>query len=114
MIYRVLFHRLAERDLNRAYLWAAHRAPYAAALWLGRFQAKIASLANHPRRHGLAFESAKVRQPIRQLLFGRKPNVYRVLYLVDDTTVRVLRILRGQRRPLTRRELGEVLRPDTE
>jgi plasmid stabilization system protein ParE len=113
MICRVILHRLAENDLDRAYLWAARRAPFTAALWLQRFHSRIATLANHPRRHGLAPESRKVARPIRQLLFGRKPNVYRALYLIDGTTVRVLRIRRSQQRPLTRRELDEVLPPDT-
>jgi hypothetical protein len=38
---------------------------------------------------------------VRQLLFGRKPHRYRVLFTVDDDTVIILHIRHG------RRHLGE-------
>ncbi len=49
----------------------------------------------------LAREHRKVHVELREILFGRRPNVYRVIFLIDRDTVRVLRIRRARRRPLT-------------
>ena len=96
---------LAERDLEDAYLWAARHAPDEAARWLDRFQEALESLALNPERCGLAPEHQKLRRELRQLLFGRKPNVFRAVFLTDGAVVRVLRIRRAARRFLRRKEL---------
>ncbi len=49
---------------------------------------------------------------LREILFGRRPNVYRVIFLIDGDTVRVLRIRRAQRRPLTRKQFDEASERD--
>jgi plasmid stabilization system protein ParE len=108
MKYRVLIQRRAERDLNEYYLWAAKRAPRTAARWHLRFEAEILSLANLPAGCGLAEESGFRGYEIRQLLFGRRPNVYRVLFTIDGNLVRVLRVRRASRRKLTAEELKEI------
>ena len=46
------------------------------------------------------------------MLFGKRPNVYRVIFLVDGDSVRVLRIRRAQRRPLTRKQIDEASEQD--
>jgi plasmid stabilization system protein ParE len=108
MKYRVLIQRQAERDLNACYLWAARHAPETAARWHDRFQTEILSLANYPTRCGLAAESGMHNREIRQLLFGRRPNVFRALFTIDGDSVRVMRIIRASRRPLTKREIEEA------
>ena len=35
---------------------------------------------------------------VRELHFGRRPNVFRILFTIDEMTVRVLKIVRAQRR----------------
>jgi plasmid stabilization system protein ParE len=107
MTYRVLIQSLALEDLDDYYLWAARHAPDTAARWLTRFQAALQSLAHNPERCTLAPENDKVSREIRQLLFGKRPNVYRALFTIDQDTVRVLRIRRAARRLFTKRELEE-------
>lgn len=70
-------------------------APVTADRWLGRFEAAIESLANHPERCGIAAENSAVEPTIRQLLFGRTGAVFRVLFTVVGNEVRVLHIRRG-------------------
>jgi hypothetical protein len=36
---------------------------------------------------------------VRQLLYGRKPHVYRVLFTIEGDVVRVLHIRHGRRKP---------------
>jgi plasmid stabilization system protein ParE len=112
MIHRVIIQRLAVEDLDQAYQWAARRAPHTATCWLQRFQATLRSLEQHPERCPVAPEARKLNIELRELLFGQRPNVFRVIFLIDGDCVRVLRIRRGQRRLLSRPELGELVEPD--
>jgi len=66
------------------------------------------SLEVNPQRCGLAPKNGKVSHEIRHLLFGRRPNVYRAVFTIVGDTVRVLRIVRGSRRWLTRRQIQEA------
>src|SRR5215470_8005111 len=106
MTYKVRLQPLAESDLNEAFLWAAKNAPETARLWLTRFQAALNSLAEHPQRCGFAPEHKKLKRELRQLLFGRTPNVFRAVFLIDGEVVRIIRIRRGARRQMTRKELS--------
>ncbi len=108
MKYRVVIQAFAAEDLDRAFLWAAKRAMHTAFHWSQRLQRAIESLARQPQRCGLAAENGKVGIELRQLLFGRRPNVYRVVFTIDDDMVRVLRIVRAQRRSLSRREIKDA------
>jgi plasmid stabilization system protein ParE len=105
MTYKVRLQPLAENDLEEAYLWAAKSAPETAGLWLARFQAALLTLAELPQRCGLAPEHKKLKRELRQLLFGRKPNVFRAVFLMDGNIVQIIRIRRCSRRQLTREEL---------
>jgi ParE-like toxin of type II ParDE toxin-antitoxin system len=111
---RVQLQRLAKRDLWAVYRRVTARAPATAARWLNRFERTLQTLDERPDRCPLAHESAKVRIDVRVLLFGRSPNVFRVLFTVGGDAVRILRIRRAQRRFLSRGELEESLSPDDE
>jgi plasmid stabilization system protein ParE len=105
MIYRVQIQPPAERDLEEAWRWAARRAPITATRWLHRFRETLETLSQNPERCSLAPEHRKLKRQLRQLLFGKKPNVFRVIFLVEGETVRILRILRASRRFLERDDL---------
>lgn len=112
MTYRVVFLNRAVGDLDNAYRWAIRHAPFTAAAWLDRFRKKLQSLAVNPHRCGFARENRKMSFEVRQILFGHKPSVFRVLFTIAGDEVRVLRIRRAQRRFLTRRELDEANEPE--
>jgi plasmid stabilization system protein ParE len=107
MKYRVRLQPPAENDLEEAYRWAAKHAPETASRWLRRFHDALQALSENPQRCGLALEHKKLKRDLRELLFGRKPNVFRAVFLIDAEVVRILRIRRAARRALTRGELSE-------
>jgi plasmid stabilization system protein ParE len=112
MTYRVIVQRLAIQELDDAFVWAARKAPATAARWLDRFQATLRQLGTNPQRCPRAREHRKVDVELREILFGKRPNVYRVIFMIDGDTVRVLRIRRAQRRPLTRKQIDEASEQD--
>jgi hypothetical protein len=65
-------------------------------------------LDTNPQYCPRAREYRKVDVELRETLFGKAPNVYRVIFMIDSDTVRVLRIRRAQRRPLTRKQIDEA------
>jgi plasmid stabilization system protein ParE len=108
----VIVQRLAIQDLDDAFVWAACEAPSTAARWLDRFQSALQRLATNPQYCPRAREHRKVDLELRETLFGKTPNVFRVIFVIDGDTVRVLRIRRAQRRPLTLKQIDEASVPD--
>jgi plasmid stabilization system protein ParE len=64
-----------------------------------RFAKAIWSLERFPGRGSVVPESKK----LRQLIFGKKPNLYRIIFTVDKRThlIHVLHIRHGSRAPLS-------------
>ncbi len=83
MTYRVFFQRLARADLAESYNYAARRAPLTAGRWLDRFQRALGTLARKPERCPFARENGKVELELREFHFGKRPNVFRVIYTID-------------------------------
>ena len=95
MIYRVELTARATRNLRRIFqrIHAEHL-PQASA-WFNELEAAILSLDEHPQRSPVTPEN----KMLRHLLFGKKPNVYRIIYAIDERAhvVRVLHIRHGAR-----------------
>lgn len=107
MTHAIRLSRLSRLDIAEAWEYAGRHAPNSADRWLGRIQAAIETLAVHPERCPFAREAARVEFPVRELLSGRRPNVYRILFIVDGDDVIVLRVRRAQRRSLSSGEIEE-------
>lgn len=101
MTYHVIIQPQAEADLDAAYLRMRARAPQAAARWFVDIVEAINSLEQFPRRCPLAPENDYFEEEIRQLLYGRRDNVYRILFTIQDDTVHVLHVRHGAQRHLT-------------
>ena len=112
MNFRLVVQRLGIEDLREAHAWASQRAPLTADRWLHRFRESLRTLEHDPQRCPLARENGKVDVEVREFLFGKRPWVFRVIFTIEGSTVHVLRIRRAQRRPLTRRQIEEALRPE--
>ncbi len=108
MKYHVVLQRLATKDLDEATAWALRHAPETATRWFGRFHAALQTLGLHPQRCPLARENGKVDVELRELHFGKRGNVFRVIFTIDADTVRILRIRRAQRRWLTKSQIEEA------
>jgi len=86
--------------------------PQTAFRWLQRFQGALETLDHNPERCPLARENDKVDVDVREFLFGKRPYVFRILFVIDGETVRVLRIRRAQRRFLRQGEIKDALESD--
>ena len=103
MVFRVSSTIEAERDLDGILQWLlSEGAGEAGSRWLSGLQDAIASLETTPRRCGLAQESEAFTFEVRQLLYGTRPHMYRILFTIQDEVVTVLHIRHGRRLPLTR------------
>lgn len=96
MAYLVSLTARAERDLARLYAQIDAEESDAALKWYRGLKEAILSLELQPNRCPVTPESDK----FRQLLYGDKPHVYRVIYRVleKQKQVEVLHIRHGARR----------------
>jgi plasmid stabilization system protein ParE len=95
MAYRVSFARRAVRDLDRLYDSINAAESDAAVRWFLKLQETIGLLASSPHMGALTHKDASR----RQLVYGNKPHLYRVIYKLDDdaSIVIVLQIRHGKR-----------------
>ena len=101
MTYRVELTARAGRNLKRIFRHINAASSPQASVWFNELEAAILSLDEHPERSPATPENPA----LRNLLFGKKPNVYRVIFSIDARArvVWVLHIRHGARRPLPRR-----------
>jgi plasmid stabilization system protein ParE len=99
MAYLVEIAARAERDLAALFGQIDARNSRAASRWYAGLKNAILSLEDLPDRCPVTPERAN----LRHLLYGRKPNVYRVIFRVQEKQkkVEVLHIRHGARRTLT-------------
>ncbi len=91
--FQVLFLRRAQRDIEEGVVFRASRSAARATQWRNAL-ATIATgaLEDDPHRYPAADEAADLGLDLRELLFGRGRNVYRVLFTIDGETVNVHRV----------------------
>ncbi len=98
MKYRVRLAAKAEADVDRVLRWFhEQQAAIAGGRWFARFMGTIDTLETHPERCGVADESEELGVEIRELLFGKRHGVYRILFQIDGKTVQILRVWHGAR-----------------
>jgi plasmid stabilization system protein ParE len=97
MIYRLDVSSVASDEADRAALSIANvLGAKFAQIWYEGLLLAIDSLTTMPRRCGLARENEFFSQEIRQLVYGRGRNAYRIVFTIlpgdEVSIVRVLRI----------------------
>ena len=101
MTFRVEVTPQAEQDADTILEWLLSQDAGETGLrWFLRLREAIDSLAEMPKRCPLAPENASVPFEMRQLLYGRKPHFYRILFTIEHEVVYVLRIRHGRRHHL--------------
>ena len=107
MTYRVELTERAIRDLELLYLEKNAAESQAASRWFNGLEKTVYRLERHPYQCPVAPEARTMKRKLRQLLYGKKPHVYRVIYEIDERceTVWVLTIRHGSRQKLKRRNL---------
>lgn len=108
MKYRIEISSVAEAEADRAFLRLSQvTSPTRAGQWYSGLLQAIESLSQMPKRCALARENEYFSQEIRQLLYGKGRNSYRILFTIlegqEVSTVRILHIRHG-----TQQTLGEA------
>ena len=102
MRYRVEISAKAQLDLDRIYRYIHGETSESAAKWFDGLHRALISLSKMPQRSPLARE----RPLLRHLLYGKKPHIYRAIYLIDEDrgAVMIVAIRHGARAPLRTKE----------
>ncbi len=98
--YHVEITAAAEAELQDAYQRIQEDSPARAARWRKRLLEQTQRLETLPERCPLAPENVFFAEDIRQLLYGRRSGVYRILFTIEKNTVYVLHIRHGARQVL--------------
>jgi plasmid stabilization system protein ParE len=101
MALQVEITPVAETQIEQAYFWYRERNPEFADRWFRGLMNAIATLQEKPQRCALAVEHGIFSEEVRQLLYGKSKNVYRILFTIRDTTVYVLYVRHSAQAPMT-------------
>ncbi len=101
--YRVEITLRAALDLEAIYVTVDAGVSSAASAWYDSLERVISDLDSLPHRGAAVPED----QTLRQLLHGKKPHVYRIIYRTDHDTksVSVIHIRHGARQPVQQEDL---------
>ncbi len=111
MAYNLVVMPQAQADIQEAFAYLSQHSPEAARRWYLTVREAIETLSEMPARCALAPEAAKLGVSLRQLLHGKHPSLYRIVFrIVEDAgEVHVLTVRHGARRPLTEDEMAPFL-----
>jgi plasmid stabilization system protein ParE len=98
MKYIVVISDTASDEIEEAYEWLSVRAPAAAQKWKLALLDAVARLETLPSVCSIAPESDYFGREIRQLLYGKRQQKYRVLFEIKNDKVVVLRVRHSSRR----------------
>jgi plasmid stabilization system protein ParE len=106
--YHVTIVRRAREDVQRILDWLFPRSPEGATRWLAALEHAEASLATNPLAYGLAPEAVALGRDVRERFFKtRKGRVYRLLFMLVEDEVRILRVRGPGQPPVSRRDISE-------
>ncbi|KZL50000.1 type II toxin-antitoxin system RelE/ParE family toxin [Nodularia spumigena CS-591/12] len=108
MTFQVEITPIAEAQIEQAYGWYRERNPEFADRWFRALMNAIATLQENPRRCNLAVEHEIFPEEVRQLLYGKSKNIYRLLFTIRDTTVYILYVRHSAQAPLTLDDLEKL------
>lgn len=105
MAFRVEVSAQAERDAEQILDWLLTRHSGRPGIdWFLALDDAFTSLTEFPERCPLAPENTRFPFEIRQLLYGRKPHTYRILFTINENVVQILHIRHGRRKPIRPRK----------
>lgn len=98
MTFRVELSLEAEKEATAILAWLEEQdAGRAGMRWFLALDDAINSLERMPGRCPLAEENARFSFEVRELRYGRRPHIYRILFTVQEDTVEVLSIRHARR-----------------
>lgn len=106
MSFQVLLEPRAHQQFKQTVRWLSSRSPAGAERWLAAFDDVVAQLERNADGCSLAPENSLVKQEIRQTLFKTpRGRMYRMVFTIVGSDVRVLAIRGPGQAPLRRRDL---------
>lgn len=107
MAYKLVIFPQAESDIGEAVAYLSERAPEATQRWYTLVKSEIESLAEMPARCPLSSEATKLGVELRQLLYGKRPGIYRIVFriLQESREVHVIAVRHGARKSLDAAEI---------
>jgi plasmid stabilization system protein ParE len=108
MKYYIDISSVAEAEADKAFLQMSQiTSPENASQWYAGLLRLIESLSKMPKRCSLTIENDYFSQEIRQIIYGKGRNAYRIIFTIiegeKNSTVRVLHI-----RHAAQQTIGEV------
>lgn len=107
MAFQVRTTRTANAEIEVAYSWLKERNPVYADKWFRELMDTIATLQEKPLRCALAPENDALTEEIRQLIYGKSRNKYRILFTIRGDTVFVLHVRHSSQAWLTGEKIDE-------
>ena len=98
--------RKARADVVEIYVWLAKRSEQGADRWYEAYLDAISRLETDAHMHAKAMESRKLKIDLRESYFKTASgNRYRLLFLITQNEVQVLRVRAPGRRLVTKRDI---------
>lgn len=108
MSFEVVVTPSAKADVFEIYTWLLENKPGSIPeKWLWAFSEASTSLSKFPRRCAVSPESSALAAEVRELLFGSRRSIFRVLFSIKDEKVFILRV-----RSTRQRRAGDQVDPD--
>lgn len=92
MQFQVIITPSAKADIFEINTWFLENYPDLAESWLWGISQSVTSLSKFPERCPISAESDAFDVTVRQLLYGKKPHIYRILFSIQEEKVYILRI----------------------
>lgn len=92
MKFQVKLTRNAKLEIESVYLWLKNANPAYADQWFKDLMNTIATLQDKPFRCAKARENDDFSQDIRQLIYGKSRNKYRIIFIIQEDIVYILYI----------------------
>ena len=92
MQYQVIITPSAKADIFETNTWFLDNYPDLAEKWLWGISQAVTSLSKLPERCPVSPESKAFDVVVRQLIYGKKPHTYRILFSIQAEKVYILRV----------------------
>ncbi len=102
--YRVIIEPEALAGIESAYQWIADYSPDRAGTWVNGLIQTVQSLTTMPTRCPLAPENEYFSEEIRQIFYGKRSRVYRILFTLREDEVHILFVRHSAQAPLSESE----------